>query len=360
MVRVLTIVFLGGVLLAFSAQAAQVPRFESEIPVYPGAVRDSEAEAEAVAEEERYLSEDDTQYQDWGEDPLIPRSTSLRIYTVPAPAEEILRYYLRELGGMEENGSRHLHTGATAPGTVSPVYYQIIFIDLSMYEKKEAKRAKAALAKARKPFSPGNWIAGAGFAWEVGEKNADITNFDLELRDDFFFTFDEEGNGKVQTSIIFRKTTYMNPADARKTQQQWLDEEESRAELQHAETVSKLAGAAFNPEKIGVPVYPGARYDTATTQFLRESMAVNGVAYRSTDKALMVAEFYGKQSGLRLIHADEEGALLRRCEEEYNEFLKIMLSTDCNVEITIQNPWLNMKTGKLMKDTLISIVNQAE
>jgi hypothetical protein len=27
-----------------------------------------------------------------------------------------------------------------------------------------------------------------------------------------------------------------------------------------------------------------------------------------------------------------------------------------NVDITIQNPWMDMKSGKMMKDTLITIV----
>jgi hypothetical protein len=28
------------------------------------------------------------------------------------------------------------------------------------------------------------------------------------------------------------------------------------------------------------------------------------------------------------------------------------------VDVTVQNPWMNMKTGAMMKDTLISIVKQ--
>jgi hypothetical protein len=29
-----------------------------------------------------------------------------------------------------------------------------------------------------------------------------------------------------------------------------------------------------------------------------------------------------------------------------------------NIDITIQNPWMDMKSGRMMKDTLISIVKQ--
>ena len=31
-----------------------------------------------------------------------------------------------------------------------------------------------------------------------------------------------------------------------------------------------------------------------------------------------------------------------------------------NIDITIQNPWMDTKTGKMIKDTLISIVKNKE
>jgi hypothetical protein len=97
------------------------------------------------------------------------------------------------------------------------------------------------------------------------------------------------------------------------------------------------AGAA---EKFGVKVFDGATYDDSTTNFLSKTMHFNGACYRTNDSAAKVVEFYEKQPGLKLFAGSGEGAMFQKG----------------NVDITIQNPWMNMKSGKMMKDTLISVV----
>ena len=51
-------------------------------------------------------------------------------------------------------------------------------------------------------------------------------------------------------------------------------------------------------------------------------------------------EFYKKQPGTTVVHTDATGGMFKKG----------------NVNITVQTPWMNMKTGEHMKDTLISIV----
>lgn len=360
MARKLVLVFLGSILFALSAQAAQAPATLNAVPIYSGAVRDGAAEAEATAEEERSLADANLYSQD-GDDALIPRSFTIHVYKVAAPAEKVLQFYLDALGGTEGDGYEYLYNGNTAPGTVSRVFYQIHFVDFSVYSERDAKEEKALIKKVRKPFKPDKWVSTADFAWEVGEKNADVTNFDLQVVDDYFHTFDESGNKKIQTSIIIQRKTYMNPEDAWYARQNFRDEQEDREEFEQAETVRELSATVLNPEDMGISPYPGARYDADTTQFLKQTLAVNCAAYQSDDDALAIAAFYEGQAGFKKIHADENGALLKRCGEEYNEFLKRMMSTgECDAEITIQNSWMDMKTGKMMKNTLISIVNRAE
>jgi hypothetical protein len=338
------------ILLAFSAQAAQVPRSEKEIPIYPGAARDNKAETEAKADEEKYLIDEGIQYSDWDENPQILRSSSIRIFMAAAPAEEVLQFYLRELGGTEGDSSEHLYNGTTAAGKVSPVYYQIDFIDFSGNQSRDERQRKAELEKSRKPFKPGKWISHARFAWEVGEKNADVTNFELEL--------DATGSKKIQTSIIVRKSTYMNPTDARKAQKKKQDEQERREDLARAKPSRKNAGSAFKPEDFKVPMYPGAQPATEITKLGKGSMATDEMYlyYRSDDHHLIVAEFYEKQPGFKVVHADKETAYLKRCREEYNRFTNSTIRTDCDVDITTQRPWMDVSTGKLMKSTLITIM----
>jgi len=93
-------------------------------------------------------------------------------------------------------------------------------------------------------------------------------------------------------------------------------------------------------DQLGVAIYPGASLDAATTKFLKESLKVNGVAYRTNDPLAKVADFYKSQKTLEVIDILKEGALFRKD----------------SVDVTLQSPWMDMKTGKMNNDTLISIV----
>jgi hypothetical protein len=101
-----------------------------------------------------------------------------------------------------------------------------------------------------------------------------------------------------------------------------------------------LAAAQEIPDVFGVPVYPGAKLDEATTKFLAENMSMEAKAFRTADPVAKVAAFY-KAKGLTEIMVAEEGAMYKKGD---------------TVDVTIQNPWQNMQTGSLEKDTLISIV----
>jgi hypothetical protein len=98
-----------------------------------------------------------------------------------------------------------------------------------------------------------------------------------------------------------------------------------------------VAGAE---EKFGVKVYDGAQYDADTSQFLSSAMKVEGACYRTTATPAQVNEFYKKQPGTTEIHSSPKGGMFKKG----------------NVNITVQSPWMNMKTHEHMTDTLISIV----
>ena len=98
-----------------------------------------------------------------------------------------------------------------------------------------------------------------------------------------------------------------------------------------------MAGAE---EKHGVQVYPGAKYDAETTQAVNTAMKLDGTCYRTDATVAQVNEFYKKQPGTTELHTSAKGGLFQKG----------------NVKITVQSPWLNLKTGQHMTDTLISIV----
>jgi hypothetical protein len=93
-------------------------------------------------------------------------------------------------------------------------------------------------------------------------------------------------------------------------------------------------------EKYGVTVYDGAKYDAETSQSVGSAMKIEAACYRTGATVAQVNEFYRKQAGTTEVHASEKGGMFKKG----------------NVNVTVQSPWMNMKTGQRMTDTLISIV----
>ena len=97
-----------------------------------------------------------------------------------------------------------------------------------------------------------------------------------------------------------------------------------------------MAGA----NNFGMPVYPGASYDEATSKAVKQMLSTEATCYRTKDSAKKVMEFYKKQPGLQPFIADDKNAMFKKGK----------------IDITVQTPWMDMKTGKMNNDTLISIV----
>jgi hypothetical protein len=99
--------------------------------------------------------------------------------------------------------------------------------------------------------------------------------------------------------------------------------------------------SVYGEEIFGIQVYPGAKLDSETTQFLKDSLKLNGAAYRTTDSVEKVTAFYKGQKVLALVLEKKGKAGFMKGSYE--------------LTVTIQNPWRNMRTGQVMTDTLISI-----
>jgi len=95
-------------------------------------------------------------------------------------------------------------------------------------------------------------------------------------------------------------------------------------------------------EKFGVKVYDGAKYDAAVSKNVSETISINAACYRTNDSVAKVAEFYKKQPGMKYMGGEKVSAGF----------------SNGVVNVTIQNPWMNMINGKMMTDTLITIVKQ--
>jgi hypothetical protein len=106
--------------------------------------------------------------------------------------------------------------------------------------------------------------------------------------------------------------------------------------------------SAAAEEQLGVAVYPGAKFDQARTKVLKASLPVKGAAYRTNDDIAKVIEFYRKQ-GLLFLKVGSPS-------KESARFKK----TDTDVEVVLQNPWKDPKTGASVADTLILIFKKEE
>jgi hypothetical protein len=93
-------------------------------------------------------------------------------------------------------------------------------------------------------------------------------------------------------------------------------------------------------EHFGVTVYENAALNKEISKWTSESFSVEAVCYTTQDSVEKVVGFYKKVPGLSLMGESGEGAMFKKE----------------NVDITIQNPWMDAKTGQLLKSTLISIV----
>jgi len=109
------------------------------------------------------------------------------------------------------------------------------------------------------------------------------------------------------------------------------------------------AVASGAEERFGVKVFTGAKPDKDTSAWLSEAFSAEAFCYRTSDNLNKVMEFYKKESGLEFMgkgkEGDKEGAMFKKGD----------------VDITIQNPWMDMKTGQIItKETLITILKYKE
>jgi len=96
---------------------------------------------------------------------------------------------------------------------------------------------------------------------------------------------------------------------------------------------------ALAEDRFGVKVYEGAKYD-ADTSALVAKMGGEAACYRSADNLQKVIAFYSALPGVSVVHTGDKGAMFKLN----------------GASITLQSPWLDMKTGAHNTDTLISIV----
>ena len=266
---------------------AQAPTRLDQIPTYAGATRvpDREAEERSMLGEPGGFAE------------LTLRSNEIRIYRVAASLEDVARFYQQRLGAREirsEDDWEQTYPENVRAGQASPVLCQFEPVDLSAESGLDDVAAvRAAYAKARAPFRAGVWLVGADYRWVWRESATRHTEFNLVLQDteSFEITTPEYRN---ETEIMILVRTW---------------DEAGMAE-EEPEPAPVAAMAPPTEAQLGVPLYPGARFDGGiSAQMSAGDDTGNYYVFASGDPVAKIQAFYEQRMGKKGL-VNEGGVLI--------------------------------------------------
>lgn len=280
---ILSLAFLG--VFAMSAYA-KTPTTEEEIPVYPGAVQDQKIGNQGRG----YLGFKSV------EDNLI--SSSEKIYRINASAEDVFKFYLKELGGTENVDKTDVNYDNLKPGTASQIRYDIDSHALGNDEYD--KELKSVLAKARTPYKQDKWISNAHFPWAKKGMDGRITRFEVSINDRIVERLKEDlivdgagskpklgewkksiANGyKNETEVIIKVQTYITEEELRKAVEEKINAQEKEKEKEYNERVNRFGLKAPTEDELDVPLYAGAQYS--------KDLSVESGTYTYTSKSPIV------------------------------------------------------------------------
>jgi hypothetical protein len=184
------------ILFIFIPSIAQnIPRTEKDIPIFPEAIVDMEAQQQAL-EDYKEIHE--------GESIL---NLSVKVYTVSMAPDEVCKFYIKKLGAKEGFPEDN---GDSKPGVNTMPWFEVDYFPTSLFEDQhegnikihDGKWLKTALTK-RQQWIPGEWLQSAYFEWEIILGNDQMANFSIEIIDaDSFDTRAKKVTNKTLITII--------------------------------------------------------------------------------------------------------------------------------------------------------------
>jgi len=257
-----------------SRLAAQVPKSEKEIPVYPGAVRDMNKES-AVKSQEGEVS-----------NPSL-RSAVLKVYKTGASPEEVFKFYLQKIAAKEgapEIDPRGLQRGATSQAVYEIFYYKDE--DFENYEGHPGTWMKQSLVKNRKPYAPGKWITGGYINWYKKESNDDLTTFYVNIDDESF----SDSPRKYETATSIRISVR-----AEKSEQAMREETDAQMDQKVEDLAKSLKSKPPTVKDLGAPLYPGATFNADASAGMSAGNDYAYYIFLTTDPPSKVVAFYEGQ-----------------------------------------------------------------
>jgi hypothetical protein len=257
-----------------SRLAAQVPKSEKEIPIFSGAVRDTDKESALKSEQGGEIS------------PNV-RSGVLKVYMTGASAEEVFKFYLQKIGAKE--GAPDIDPRGLERGAVSQASYEISYYTDEHFEDYEGHPGtwkKQSLVKNRKPYTSGKWISGGWINWYKKESNNDLTTFYINIDDESFDVFSKKY--ATATSIRISVAT-------EKSEQAMREETDAQMDQKVEELAKSLKSKPPTAKELGAPLYPGAKFDADASAGMSAGNDYAMYLYLTTDPPSKVVAFYEQQ-----------------------------------------------------------------
>lgn len=273
-----------GMLGVASSLEAQAPTRLEQVPVYTGASRQTDREAELMSP-----TEEPGVYGD-----RSLRESVIRAYRVAAPIEDVARFYQQRLAAREvrsDDDWETVYREDVPAGWVSPVLCQASEVDLSTAD--DPAELRAAYTAKRTPFRSGAWLNGMECRWTAHASETLRTEFNLLLEDTEAYEI-VAPEYHHQTEIVIMARTWDLAGDVVMEERQ-----EEAATPMPPPTEAQLE----------VPLYPGSRFDgTMSAQMSASDEEAWYYVFASTGSYEQVAAFYRERTGKEGM--ENEGGLL--------------------------------------------------
>jgi hypothetical protein len=290
---------------AAGARAADAPRSQDAVPVFKGATRDEAAERELRSQE-----------GDTGTRGAPRARSTVRVYRSTSAPEEVFAFYRKALGARAESGQPE-EGAPPAPGRTTPVVFSVQLHDPADFEDRRehgilvtlGPAAKAAFEKGgRRPIQDGRFLREGQFSWAAGSAAGRETGFLLNVLDDSVREVEDPGTGQVRRQIrIGTRIELRVDEGLSESAERALAEEEREADLDrvHAAKARELRTRPPTEKDLGVPVYPGARFDPELSAGLTMDNDDRVWVFFSDDPPAKVLAFYEQRTGKKSTAADK-------------------------------------------------------
>ncbi|MBF5041814.1 hypothetical protein FGE12_05385 [Aggregicoccus sp. 17bor-14] len=274
-------------LAALPARAA-LPTQLSQLPVYPGARPTQLEEGE------------------WEESTLgNAKKPEVKAYLVDASIDEVTRWYAQQLG-TKVGAHVDVEPSELKPGTTTPVNNDVYPHSLEDDDDgaghllRSKAQKQALLARCRPAFKSGEWTSSSNFDWTRLNANGS--------RSVYYVNLDDRGVAQDWKSCV-KRTRIVLATETSQSTQEAEDAQDQAMQAQLEKTQKELGTKPPTEKELGLPLYPGARYDARASAGMSMN-AQRAYLFVTDDAMAKVVKFYEAKLGKKAQGSAETGYMI--------------------------------------------------